>query len=599
MVIINCYIKSKEGEYVLKDCLEVFKRQMQQVKEKGREEDALILDSYIPADGCYISVNSDGIIACQMDLKFNKKAKQMEGISQRYYGKMCFFDYHSRLVSMDKPVDPKKVIHSNNYLSFWVKQESLGNGKLNQEAIDRYFDVLKNPEKKYAKSKDRQMYDYIAAQIDEINVEKLEWCRDWVKKHIFSLEDMGISLSGKNYLKIFFEDTEERYIQEEQRYLITKIFNKNDYNQEIDGKIWGLPNDNLGMNQKKPYMAHKTRKTELPYMITAEDAVLQRKFFDYLYNQASAGKVNIYIDPEKGEISAFSKEEKMQKDFTGYYLYVQKGKEVQIMHQDVIVDYRYHLRKRFQYINVFDRKTEEELYRDYGTVGQMESLLNEILFSKWLVTNYFTPVDELQISGETARNLIWSRDAIFAWLYKNETQNIAGILSKVSVNMIKDSIKNGYISKAVKQFNLKCSLEEYFSGGEQMSTDYESIRKELRRKIQSKETEQITSDEEYYYAVGQLVNYFISLSKAKDKKHSLANPFFNIKNNQALKDKLRQYFIKYNYQLNCSGTWFNNLYAMICNYTKAEKTDQNSMIAGYINNNILYQKKNMEEQVNE
>ena len=104
-------------------------------------------------------------------------------------------------------------------------------------------------------------------------------------------------------------------------------------------------------------MAHKTRKTELPYMITAEDAVLQRKFFDYLYNQASAGKVNIYIDPEKGEISAFSKEEKMQKDFTGYYLYVQKGKEVQIMHQDVIVDYRYHLRKRFQYINVFDRKT--------------------------------------------------------------------------------------------------------------------------------------------------------------------------------------------------------------------------------------------------
>ena len=392
---------------MLKDCLEVFKRQMQQVKEKGRAEDALILDSYIPADGCYISVNSDGIIACQMDLKFNKKAKQMEGISQRYYGKMCFFDYHSRLVSMDKPVDPKKVIHSNNYLSFWVKQESLGNGKLNQEAIDRYFDVLKNPEKKYAKSKDRQMYDYIAPQIDEINVEKLEWCRDWVKKHIFSLEDMGISLSGKNYLKIFFEDTEERYIQEEQRYLITKIFNKNDYNQEIDGKIWGLPNDNLGMNQKKPYMAHKTRKTELPYMITAEDAVLQRKFFDYLYNQASAGKVNIYIDPEKGEISAFSKEEKMQKDFTGYYLYVQKGKEVQIMHQDVIVDYRYHLRKRFQYINVFDRKTEEELYRDYGTVGQMESLLNEILFSKWLVTNYFTPVDELQISGETARNLIW------------------------------------------------------------------------------------------------------------------------------------------------------------------------------------------------
>ena len=534
---------------MLKDCLEVFERKMKLVKEKDRGEDALILDSYIPADGCYVIVNRDGNIASQMELKFNKKTKQMEGIAERHYDKLCFFDYHSRLVSMDKPQDPKKVIHSNNYLSFWVKQESLSNGKLNQEAIDRYFDVLKNPENKYSKSKDRQMYEYISAQINEIDQEKLEWCRSWIKENIFKLEDLGISLSGKNYLKIFFEEDEERYIQEEQRYLITKIFNKNDYNQEIDGKIWGLPNDNLGMNQKKPYMAHKTRKVELSYMITAEDAVLQRKFFDYLYNQASAGKVNIYIDPEKGEIRAFTKEEKMQKDFSGYYLYIQKGKEVQIMHQDVIVDYRYYLRKHFSYVNVFDRETEDELYKDYATVDQMEKLLN-----------------------------------------------IAGTLSKVSMNLIKDSIKNGFISKAVKQFNLKCSLEEYFSGGEKMTTDYEAIRKELRRKIQSKEVERIVSDEEYYYAVGQLVNYFISLSKTKDKKHSLANPFFNIRNDQALKDKLRQYFVKYDYQLNYAGSWFNHLYAMICNYTKAEKVDQSSMVAGYINNNILYEKKDEEDQ---
>jgi CRISPR-associated protein Csh1 len=583
---------------VLKDCLEVFERQMEKVRIKGRGEDSLILDSYIPADGCYILVNSKGEIICQVDLKFNKKTKQMEGISERHYDKLCFFDYHSRLVSMDKPVDSKKVIHSNNYLSFWVKQENLSNGKLNEEAIDRYFDVLSNPEKKYSKSKDRQMYEYIADQLVEINEEKLERCRNWIKKYIFNLEELGISLSGKNYLKIFFEEDRECYLQEEQRYLITKIFNKNDYNQEIDKKIWGLPNDNLGMNQKKPYMAHKTRKVELPYMVTAQEAVLQKKFFDYLYNQAAAGKVNIYIDPEKGEIRAFSKEERMQKDFTGYYLYIQKGTEAQIMHQDVIVDYRYHLRKRFHYINVFYRETEDEIYKDYGTMEQVENLLNEILFSKWLVSNYFTPVDELQISGEIARNLICSRDGIFAWLYKNETQNICTVLSKVSMNLIKDSIRNGYISKAVKQFNLKCSLEEYFSGGEKMSTDYEAIQKKLRRKILSKETEVIVSDEEYYYAVGQLVNYFISLSKTKDKKHSLANPFFNIKNDQVLKEKLRQYFMKYNYQLDCAETRFNNLYAMICNYTNAEKIDQNSMIAGYINNNIL-QKKDQEERVNE
>ena len=64
-------------------------------------------------------------------------------------------------------------------------------------------------------------------------------------------------------------------------------------------------------------------------------------------------------------------------------------------------------------------------------------------------------------------------------------------------------------SKAVKQFNLKMfNWKNNFSRGAQMSTDYETIRKELRRKIQSKESEMIISDEEYFYAVGQLVNYF-------------------------------------------------------------------------------------------
>lgn len=55
---------------------------------------------------------------------------------------------------MDKPQDPKKVIHSNSYLSFWVKQDSLDNGKLDMQAIDRYYDVLKNPRAKYKNVQD-------------------------------------------------------------------------------------------------------------------------------------------------------------------------------------------------------------------------------------------------------------------------------------------------------------------------------------------------------------------------------------------------------------------------------------------------------------
>ena len=113
--------------------------------------DALILDNYIPADGDYIVVKKDGsVVRCsiKMDKKAGRPVKDLsDGDSQ--YEDIVFYDYHSRLVSMDKPQDPKKVIHSNNYLSFWIKKESLTNGKLNMEGIDRYFDILSNPRVKY------------------------------------------------------------------------------------------------------------------------------------------------------------------------------------------------------------------------------------------------------------------------------------------------------------------------------------------------------------------------------------------------------------------------------------------------------------------
>lgn len=54
---------------------------------------------------------------------------------------------------MNKIIDSKKIIHSNNYLSLFIKKESLTNGKLTNEIIDNYYEVLSNPDIKYSKSK--------------------------------------------------------------------------------------------------------------------------------------------------------------------------------------------------------------------------------------------------------------------------------------------------------------------------------------------------------------------------------------------------------------------------------------------------------------
>lgn len=49
------------------------------------------------------------------------------------------------------------------------------------------------------------MYDYIAEKVGDVNQEKLEYSRNWIKQNIFKLKDMGIELTGKNYLKIFLK----------------------------------------------------------------------------------------------------------------------------------------------------------------------------------------------------------------------------------------------------------------------------------------------------------------------------------------------------------------------------------------------------------
>ncbi|MCQ4823099.1 type I-B CRISPR-associated protein Cas8b/Csh1, partial [Eubacterium callanderi] len=91
-------------------------------------------------------------------------------------------------------------------------------------------------------------------------------------------------------------------------------------------------------NDKKPYLDNKTRKNTLPYLISSKELALQNKFFDYLYNQACLGKNNIYLN-EKDGIIALSNNESLKQSFRGYYLRIQKGKELEIHDFDEITGF--------------------------------------------------------------------------------------------------------------------------------------------------------------------------------------------------------------------------------------------------------------------
>lgn len=108
----------------------------------------------------------------------------------------------------------------------------------------------------------------------------------------------------------------------------------------------------------------------------------------------------------------------------------------------------------------------------------------------------------------------------------------------------------------------------------------------------------LENDQEYYYAVGQLAAYLISLSKAKDKEknHSLLNPFLNAKSDEIIKRRLSQIYKKYNYNIPNSYKRVKNLLAMVEGYVPDGKIDQEKIILGYASDSLIYAKEENENE---
>ena len=576
---------------MLKDCLEVFK-DMYDKKGEG-----IITDSYVLGEGSYVLVDEDGEIET---LEVDKKDFDRTG---KYYD-FAEMDYFSKLVDMNKPIDPNKIIHSNNYLSFFVKKENINKTKLTDDIIDNYYEILKDPKIKYKDSKDkRKMYGLVEDKYGGVDCSLLEKQKLWIKTNIFSLLALNKVKNNKSYLKIFVKCGIEQYKKESEKYLIPNIYNNTLFNVQIDNITHGLPNDNMGLNSKKPYLYNKTRKNTLPYLISIEEVILQKKFFDFLYNNICEGKKNIYIGD--GDIKCLSNEETLDEKFSGYFLRIKKGKEIEIHDFDTIVGFNNIITGLIvnTVIPIDYTKVKGSLGAGYGEIKELskiKGLINNIFFSKFLTNNYFSDSKDIKLNDfRIKENLIKSRNAFFNWFYKGDTTIIKQIFDKTSIELIKNAICNGYIVKAKEQFNLRCGILYYFIGGEKMADILNGIASGLREKINNKETNKIESDNEYYFAVGQISSYLLSLNRSSSKMHSLINPLLNCKTDEKLKLQLQMFFKKYNYRIKKESKRFNNFSAMVLGYQVEGKVNDNMLIAGYLYSNLIYESKKEEENKDE
>lgn len=584
--------------------MEVFRQMLQ---EKG---DRLVLDEYVPKDGTYriIKLTEDSYkIEKTLDIRYDRKNDEIIGKTDSIYDQVCYMDYYSKLLEMNKPIDAKKIIHSNNYLSLWMKKDSIKEQKLTEEILDSYYETLKNPEIKYAKkTKAKVLYEATEEELGKPNIQLIERIRKYVAdKDIW--EDLNFD--QKDYIKIFFvldnwEETQALYQCEGSRYLYPNIFNNNDFNEVESGNILGLPNDNMGMNAKKPYLANKTRKVAVPYLLDKNEAILQAKLFDYLMGFASKGKVNIYINSDHLWFRGYSNTEEPQGMRNGYFLRLKKGKEVEIHQGDMISDYNTKLTPPFclkNGIGIPDKTLEKydiQYNTFYDKLWKMKGVIDQTFFENKLSNNFFTEAKDIPITdGVLKRTLLESRDRLFAWFYKGCDENIAAFLDKISIDLIINSIGNGRVFLAQRQFNLRWSLIDYFNKDRGMELKMENVRKQLREKIDLKDEWEFMSGEEFGYAAGQMVSYLISRSKANNKPSSLVNPYLNAKNHDVIKRRLLQLYKKYNYDIShYPDNRAEQIFTHIMSYIPKENEVLNKemIAAGFTASSLIYVKKNQE-----
>ncbi|MFT3983431.1 MAG: type I-B CRISPR-associated protein Cas8b/Csh1 [Lachnospiraceae bacterium] len=592
---------------MLKEALEVFERMLEQ--ESGER---LVLDSHIPKDGTYRLIEIDGEsfrIYKTLDIRNDKKSRTIIGETDPDYLYIKTLDYYSKLLEMNKPIDSSKVIHGNNYFSVAVKKESIIGGKLDSGVIEAYFAILKDPLLKYGKrAKTKELYEAIETEIGKPDEKLIDIIREIVLTgNIWE----GLDFNKKDYVKLFFvfsdrERTILAYKRENKRYLIPNIYNNNEFNEEEDGEIIGLPSNNMGMNSKKPFLENKSRKERVPHLLKQQGAMIQSKMFDYFMGEVSKGRTHLYIDNDVNRpgMLFYSNTEEPQFLESGYYIRFQKEKnEVKILQADVVANYNPNMKPEF-YLKNGIGISEEDLKKSsiyYSTacnkMWKLKGLIDDIFFERKLSYNFDTDAKDIVIQDAVLKRcLLQSRSSLENWFYRNEIRQAQPMVEKFSLELIENSIRKGNQIRAQHQFNLRWSLLDYFDSNRRIIDKMEQVKNVLRTHINLPKGEdwQIESDEEFAFAVGQMVSYLLSLSKANIKSEAVINQYLNARKAMAIKKYLVTMYKKYNYQINHIGAnRASQLLEHILLY-EPQKLSREEMLAGFVSSNLVYEKKNIQ-----
>lgn len=561
------------------DLLEVFN------KEYELKGDKLILDNYQLKDGLYIIVHQNK----ETEYFIYKAEKQIEDkelslkdlernrLKNRYYN-LAEKDYYSSYLNSNKSFYDKKI-HNVNYLSFFVKLESFISKDekklLNFEVIKKHFEAFIDYSK-FTKIEEKEILtNYKEKFTNEERKREILSNSDFILNNIDKFVTVANENGVVNYIKIFFEAPIEKYQEESNFYYSIKIFNDISYSVKFSDNVYGLSDSNMGLNAKKPYLEHKTKKTIAPFMIEQNKAMMIKKFFDWLKLQKYQNK---YPSGEQFFINRDYKEKDVIIDFD--YL------PIKIDKFDDSIYYK-------NYLQVFENK---HLIDDdtIDSLGALEKIVDEIFYNDQLISNYYG--DVYNKLNKNFANLIYiTRDAMVNYFKKYDERAFYSIIEKNGTDFVLEHLRHNRELMAKKSLNLKLSLQQHNNKNKKQGEKIMDIKAMQKSTIDRLETSSYDNlgKEEFFYLCGQVVKYLLSQSEAHEKNADMLEPFLRANNAQKLKHDIEFTFFKYKHKISLNHLKFNNAMSLIMAYESEDKLSKyiDDFLVGVLSKNLFYMKK--------
>lgn len=548
------------------------------------KDNKVVLDTYKMENGVYFLAKEDDTIEKLVVEKGEPDNSELyEYLKEKEFFSKCFIS--NKVLNTECKVTnykTKKKIYSNNIYTLFFRNDNCAGftnnledkampNDLFEEVIKKYYEALKNLGNN-EKEKNLIQERYSDEEINVYKEKMIKLFRQISK--VFTEEDKA---KKSNWVKIFIDQSNNEYERVGNIYNRARLFNNNDYNVEYDNNIFGANNYNFGCNSNKPFLELRTTPFKVGSRISIDDIEIMSKIYIWLCNNSR--NESVLKLPVDWNFKGIPKNEQNISNKDLFILKVNVNNKVAKIED-------------FDYKSKFNTEIRPFTCRDYmrhkdndyviSNINELEEYTNKT----WYLNN--------QPKANWKQELMQKYSQTFFYLFQREErnvflQNLDNIASEIVKKTLVVDLNFGNTNNSKKAMNLWIAFKDYFNEkGESEEMKLNNIQEKCKNIVL--EGNNIETDEEYYFLMGQVAYYLLSRSKASKLTQDVTEPFIKAANITVLKKELRDLYEKYNYDIYLKDKRFNNVFSQILVQEPESEVrkNKNIILAGMLSNNLFY-----------